>query len=70
MAVMSHDGSSLPFDFKFPFENACTSILIKSKLINEMTNQLRQQMKNEMQVKAEINFKCKFWLNFNSENEV
>ena len=41
-----------------------------------MTNQLRQQMKNEMQVKAEINlvsdinFKCKFWLNFNSENEV
>ena len=76
MAVMSHDGSWLPFDFKFPFENAFTSILIKSKLINEMTNQLRQQMKNEMLVKAEINlvsdinFKCKFWLNFNSENEV
>ena len=39
---------------------------IKSKLINEMTNQLRQHMKNKMQVKAEINLiskfnlKCKF----------
>ena len=76
MALMDHDGPLLPFDFKFPFENAFKSILIKSKLINEMTNQLRQQMKNKMQVKAEINLvsdinlKCKFWLNFHSENEV
>ena len=58
MAVMGHHGPLLPFDFK--------NILIKSKLINEMTNQLRQQMKNKMQVKAEINLvsdinlKCKF----------
>ena len=33
MAVMGHDGPSLPFDFKFPFQNK--SILIKSNLINE-----------------------------------
>ena len=26
MAVMSHDGPSLPFNFKFPFENAFKSI--------------------------------------------
>ena len=58
MAVMGHDGPLLLFDFE--------NILIKSKLINEMTNQLRQQMKNKMQVKAEINLvsdinlKCKF----------
>ena len=50
MAVMGHDGPSLPFDFKFPFQNK--SILIKSNLINEMTNQLGQQMKNKMQVKV------------------
>ena len=50
MAVMGHDGVSLPFDFKFPFQNK--SILIKSDLINEMTNQLEQQMKSKMQVKV------------------
>ena len=50
MAVMNHDGLSLPFDFKFPFQNK--SILIKSNLINEMTNQLEQQMKSKMQVKV------------------
>ena len=44
-----HDGPSLPFDFKFLFENAFKSILIKSKLIIEMINE------NKMQVKAEIN---------------
>ena len=45
-AVMGHDGPSLPFAFNFPFQNK--SILIKSNLINEMTNQLGQQMKNKM----------------------
>ena len=55
MAVMSYDGPSLPCNFKFPFENAFESILIKSNLINEMINQLRKQMKNKMKVKAEIN---------------
>ena len=66
MSVFRHHGPSLPFDFKFPFENAFKSILIKSTLINEKTNQLRQQMKNKMQIKAEIslvsdiNLKCKF----------
>ena len=75
MAVMSHDGPSLPFDFKLPFENAFKIILIKSNLINEMINQLRQQIQNKMQVKVEINLvsdislKCKLWLNFHSENE-
>ena len=65
MALMGYDGPSLPFNFKFPFENALKSILIKSNLINEMINQLRQQMKNKMQVQAEINLvsdinlKCK-----------
>ena len=34
-----HDGPSLPFDFKFLFENTFKSILIKSKLINEMINE-------------------------------
>ena len=34
MAVMGHDGPSLPLDFKFPFKNAFKSILIKSNLIN------------------------------------
>ena len=33
---MGHDGTSMPFDFKFPFQNK--SVLIKSKLINEITN--------------------------------
>ena len=33
MAAMGHDGPSLPFDFKFPFQNK--SILIKSNLINK-----------------------------------
>ena len=47
---MGYDGPSLPFDFKFPFQNK--SILIKSNLINEMTNQLGQQMKSKMQVKV------------------
>ena len=55
MAVMSHDGPSLPFDFKLPFGNAFKIILIKSNLINEMINQLRQQIQNKMQVKVEIN---------------
>ena len=50
MAVMGHDGPSLPFNFMFPFQNK--SILIKSNLINEITDQLRQQMKNKMQVKV------------------
>ena len=45
MAVMGHDGLSLPFDFKFVFEIASKSTLIKSNLIDEMINQLRQQMK-------------------------
>ena len=50
MVVMVRDGPSLPFDFKFLFQNK--SFLIKSNLINEMTNQLGQQMKNKMQVKV------------------
>ena len=64
MALMSYDGPPLPSNFKFPFENAFKSILIKSNLIHEMINQLRQ-MKNKMQVQAEINLvsninlKCK-----------
>ena len=33
MSVMGHDGPSLPFDFKFPFQNK--SILIESNLINK-----------------------------------
>ena len=45
-----HDGLSMPFDFKFPFQNE--SVLIKSNLINEMTNQLEQQMKSKMQVEV------------------
>ena len=45
MEAMVHDGPSLPFDFKFPFQNE--SILIKSNMINEMTNQLGQQMKKQ-----------------------
>ena len=66
MAVMSYDGPSLPFDFKFTFENSFKSILIKSNLIDEMINQLRQQLKNKIQVKAEMNLvsdsnlKCNF----------
>ena len=32
---MGHDGPSLPFDFKFSFQNK--SVLIKSNLYNEMT---------------------------------
>ena len=52
MAVMGHDGPSLSFDFKFPFENAFKIFLIKSNLINEMINQQRQHMQNKMQVKA------------------
>ena len=64
MTLMSYDGPPLPSNFKFPFQNAFKSILIKSNLINEMINQLRQ-MKNKMQVQAEINLvsninlKCK-----------
>ena len=42
MAVMGHDGPSLPFDFKFPFENVFKSILIKLNLINEMITELGQ----------------------------
>ena len=52
MAVMGHNGPSLPFDFKFLFENAFKIFLIKSNLINEMINQRRQHMQNKMQVKA------------------
>ena len=52
MAVMGHNGPSLPFDFKFPFENAFKIFLIKSNLVNEMINQRRQHMQNKMQVKA------------------
>ena len=48
MAAMDHDAPSLPFDFKFPFENGFKSVLSKSNLINEMINQLRQQIKNKM----------------------
>ena len=44
MAAMGHHGPSLPFDFKFPFQNK--SILIKSNL----NNKTRQQMKNNIQV--------------------
>ena len=46
MAVLGDDGPSAPFDFKFPFENK--SVLIKSNLMNDMTNQLGQQMKNKI----------------------
>ena len=46
MAAMDHDGPSLPFDFKFPFQNK--TILIKSNLIIKP----RQQMKNNIQVKV------------------
>ena len=46
MAVMGHDGPSLPFDFKFLFQNK--SVIIKLNLINKMTNQLGQQIKNKM----------------------
>ena len=35
---MGCDDPSLPFGFKFPFENAFKSILIKSNLINELIN--------------------------------
>ena len=45
-----HDGPSLPFDVKFPFQNK--SILIKSNLINEITNHLGQQIKSKIQVKV------------------
>ena len=50
MAATGHDGPSLPFDFKFPFQNKI--ILIKLNLINKTTNKLGQQMKNNMQVKV------------------
>ena len=43
---MGHDGRSLPFDFKFPFQNK--RVLIKSNLLNEVTHQLGQQIKNKM----------------------
>ena len=45
MVVIGYDGSSMPFDFKFPFQNK--SILMKSNLVNEMTNQLGQQIKTK-----------------------
>ena len=44
MAVMGHNGPSLPFDFKFPLQN----VFIKLNLINEMTNQPGQQIKHNM----------------------
>ena len=65
MAVMGHNGPSLPFDFKFPFENAFKIILIKSNLINEMINQPRQQIKNKMLVKVEINLVPDISLKYN-----
>ena len=45
MAAMGHDGPSLPFDFKFPFQNK--SILIKSNLIikTRATNEKQYQVK-------------------------
>ena len=44
---MGHDGPSLPFDFKFLFQNK--SVIIKLNLINKMTtNQLGKQIKNKM----------------------
>ena len=60
MAVMSHDAPPVPFDFKFPFENAFKSILIKSNLINETINQLRQQMKNASQSRNKFGFEYQF----------
>ena len=63
MAAMGHDGSSLPLDFKFSFQNK--SALIKLNLINETTNQLGQQIKSNMQLKvsidlvSDIKLKCK-----------
>ena len=50
MAAMGHDGSSLPLDFKFSFQNK--SALIKLNLINKTTNQLGQQIKSNMQLKV------------------
>ena len=46
---MGQDGSSLPIDFKFLFENAFKSILIKSKLINEMINEKQNASKSRNQ---------------------
>ena len=47
--LQMHDGPSLPFDFKFLFENAFKSILIKSKLINEMINEKQNASKSRNQ---------------------
>ena len=44
LAVMGHDGPSLPFDFKFLFQNE--SVLIKSNLINEMTKDFLKMFHN------------------------
>ena len=61
MAAMGHDGPSLPFDFKFPFQNK--SILIKSNL----NNKTRQQMKNNIQVNvSDINWNVNIDLIFMS----
>ena len=46
---MGQDGPSLPIDFKFLFENAFKSILIKSKLINEMINEKQNASKSRNQ---------------------
>ena len=56
MAAVGHDGPSLPFNFKFPFENVFNSILIKSNLINEITIQLRQQAKKKNASKSRNQF--------------
>ena len=60
MAVMGHDGPSLPFDFNILFENAFKSILINSNLINEMINQLKQQMKNASKSRNQFGFEYQF----------
>ena len=54
MAAMGHDGPSLTFDFRFPFQNK--SILIKSNLINKT----RQQMKNTIQKLNQFGFGYQF----------
>ena len=60
MAVMGHDGPSLPFFLSFRLKNAFKSILIKSNLINEMINQLRQQMKNASKSRNQFGFEYQF----------
>ena len=56
MAVMGHNGPSLSFDFKFPFENAFKSVLIKSNGINEMINQMKNASKSRNKFGFEYQF--------------